>query len=70
MEELEDGLKGYLLNHFNQKVLAHFEDKDMVWAVQNVIDSKDQMKIKVLLSSRTPAPRWGAIRVPRRKGES
>jgi hypothetical protein len=39
----------------------------MDWTVQNVIDSKDQMKIKVLLSSRTQAPRWGAIQVPRRK---
>jgi hypothetical protein len=29
--------------------------------VQNVIDSKDQMEFKVLLSGRTPAPRWGAI---------
>jgi hypothetical protein len=36
--------------------------------VQNVIDSKDQMKFKVLLSSRIPAPRWGAIQVPRKEG--
>ena len=39
----------------------------LIWTVQNVIDSEDQMKFKVLLdtSSRIPAPRWGAIQVPR-----
>jgi hypothetical protein len=29
--------------------LPHFEDKDMDWTVQNVIDSKDQMTFKVLV---------------------
>jgi len=37
--------------------------------VQNVIDSKEQMTFKVLLSNRTPALRWGAIQIPRKKGE-
>jgi hypothetical protein len=39
----------------------------LVWNVQNVIDSKDQMRFKVLISSRIQAPRWGAIQVPRRE---
>jgi hypothetical protein len=42
-------------------------DKKGIWTVQNVIDSKDQMKFKVLLYSRIPAPRWGAIEILRRK---
>jgi len=50
-------------------ILSMFNVRHRV--VQNVIDSKDQMKYTVLLdvSRRTSAPRWGAIQVPRRKGE-
>ena len=39
-------------NVLSEIELTHFEDKDMDWTVKNVIDSKDQMKFKFLLSSR------------------
>jgi len=41
----------------------------MDWTVQNVIDPKEQIRFKVLPSSGAPAPRWGAIEVPKRKKE-
>jgi hypothetical protein len=41
----------------------------MDWAVQTVIDLKDQVKFKVLLSSRTPAPSGRSYRSTKKRGE-